>query len=59
MKVKLKRCPFCGSSAGIICSSHWSGGFQVICLKGCVRTKKVYNEVDVIELWNNRKPNPK
>lgn len=51
---KLKPCPFCGKSAHIRRSSHWSGGFQIACGTGCIRTKKYYNEDEVIATWNKR-----
>lgn len=54
MSEKLLPCPFCGKAAHVERLSHWSGGFKIVCNKGCVRTCKHYDEEKAIVVWNTR-----
>lgn len=50
--VKLKPCPFCGSTAGLYVS--YEGMYAVRCDYCRIGTVLTKNEQDAIELWNHR-----
>lgn len=52
MEIKLKRCPFCGSTAGLY--ESYDGGYVVQCNYCCIGTIHMKSKQKAIELWNHR-----
>lgn len=50
--IKLKPCPFCGSTAGLY--ESYDGRYVVQCNYCTIGTIHMKNEQDAIELWNHR-----
>lgn len=48
----LKRCPFCGSTAGLY--ENYDGSYIVQCNCCCIGTIHMKNKQNAIELWNHR-----
>jgi Lar family restriction alleviation protein len=50
--IKLKRCPFCGSTAGLY--ENYDGSYIVQCNYCCIGTIHMKNKQNAIKLWNHR-----